>query len=1089
MKCVGLVDRFVKRALLSVMVGVSVLMAVGSAMGAEGSRPRIASVERRGAETVIKVEVPVGVLKLVLEGCQRDDLKGWIPRAVSRIANGETSVTFRLPSDSRLEMFRVRAETTDPLPASFYAGTTNFPGEPATGPLSGGPGGLTRVDNAVVPGAVEDTTRAVVESDIWVLEGDTLYFFNQYRGLQVVDLTQPDAPALKGTFPMPGAGEQMYVLEGQRVALLAHDPCNQWGTDSESAVVIVDASVNPPVEVARMPLKGRIVESRKVGTALYVATETWQASTDGSGSWQSGTWVASFDLSDPAKPVARGTLWFIGSGNVVTATDKFLFVAVTDYSKSWPWRTDLQVVDIADPKGEMAAFAKIALPGRVADKFKIDVLGDVLRVVVEATESATSARWVTMLETYRLADPRAAGPQSYTALDRLELARGERLFATRFDGTRGYVVTFERVDPLWVIDLSDPSDLKVAGELEIPGWSTYLRPMGDRLLTMGVDDARGSRVAVQLFDVTDAARPKLLSKIPLGENASWSEANQDEKAFGVALDAGLLMVPVSEWSGTGGGQGVQLIDLGRDQLTKRGWLKSEDLVPRRATLHHDRLLAVTGRHLVSADVTDRDQPRISAELELAYPVDRVLLVGNYLLEFVGSTMRLRELGADTGPSASINLGGLPVWGAALRGNRLHLVQGQYAEVGWEYDGEKAEWIGHTNNGTVLVSIWDASQLPNLQKLGETKAESGQTWGVELQPLWLRDGLVVWANAASSYNFGWWGGPVFADAALVRGVGMPGFWAPWWRPSSRELLAVDISRETTPVIVSQTRLEGSGNPAGGVFAASQLVFSSRQRVDSEVIGTNDVIETIWVPGEEIIKTNVVIRPDGSTATEIVKDTSGELRTVTNQYPVLRWWSRYELDVVDYSADAANPVRRPSVTLPGTLQGVGKGGALLYTTATRNPEGKENQQVWLEASAYDGVEVRLVDSVVVADLSSSETQAMIFRDDLAYVARGGWNDAARQRLEVWALSGSGKWVAGADLKLSAAPGELHLYGDMLLARNGSALDLFGLSNPAQPVRLPVLNQPGCFGGDLNRADGDSARGLWMPLGDYGAVRVGP
>jgi hypothetical protein len=137
----------------------------------------------------------------------------------------------------------------------------------------------------------------------------------------------------------------------------------------------------------------------------------------------------------------------------------------------------------------------------------------------------------------------------------------------------------------------------------------------------------------------------------------------------------------------------------------------------------------------------------------------------------------------------------------------------------------------------------------------------------------------------------------------------------------------------------------------------------------------------------------------------------------------------------------------------------------------------------------VEVRLVDSVVIADLTLNETQALTLRDDVAYVARGGWNDTARQRLEVWALNDTGKWATGAEFKLSAAPGELHLFRDLLLARNGSALDLFGLADPARPVVLPVLNQPGCFGGDLNHADGDASRGLWIPLGDYGAVRVGP
>jgi uncharacterized secreted protein with C-terminal beta-propeller domain len=138
--------------------------------------------------------------------------------------------------------------------------------------------------------------------------------------------------------------------------------------------------------------------------------------------------------------------------------------------------------------------------------------------------------------------------------------------------------------------------------LEVPGWSTFIRPLGDRLLTLGVDDARGWRVSVQLFDVSNPARPLLIDREPLGEDSSWSEANQDEKAFGIFPEAGLLLVPVSEWKNDGGAHGVQLLDFGRDTLAKRGLLASDEVVPRRATLRGERVLAVSGRELVTADV-------------------------------------------------------------------------------------------------------------------------------------------------------------------------------------------------------------------------------------------------------------------------------------------------------------------------------------------------------------------------------------------------------------------------------------------------------------------------------------------------------
>ena len=105
----------------------------------------------------------------------------------------------------------------------------------------------------------------------------------------------------------------------------------------------------------------------------------------------------------------------------------------------------------------------------------------------------------------------------------------------RFIGDVGYVVTFRQTDPLYTLDLADPANPRVLGELKIPGYSAYLHPVGDDLL-LGVgqeatDDGRIQGLQLSLFDVSDLARPVRLQKAQLGERWSSSAAEWDHHAF------------------------------------------------------------------------------------------------------------------------------------------------------------------------------------------------------------------------------------------------------------------------------------------------------------------------------------------------------------------------------------------------------------------------------------------------------------------------------------------------------------------------------------------------------------------------------
>ncbi len=112
---------------------------------------------------------------------------------------------------------------------------------------------------------------------------------------------------------------------------------------------------------------------------------------------------------------------------------------------------------------------------------------------------------------------------------------GEDIFSVRFVGEQAYIVTFMRTDPLYVLDLSDTANPQIAGELEVPGFSTYLHPIGDRYLLGIGQDANDEGVArgikASLFDVRDMSSPELIGSETFGSRGSWSPALYDLRAI------------------------------------------------------------------------------------------------------------------------------------------------------------------------------------------------------------------------------------------------------------------------------------------------------------------------------------------------------------------------------------------------------------------------------------------------------------------------------------------------------------------------------------------------------------------------------
>jgi uncharacterized secreted protein with C-terminal beta-propeller domain len=145
--------------------------------------------------------------------------------------------------------------------------------------------------------------------------------------------------------------------------------------------------------------------------------------------------------------------------------------------------SSIQVVDISDPAGTMVEGAVVQTEGQITSRWQMDEYEGVLRVISQSAPGAPQAPPV--VQTYRVASAAQVTPLGRTAL----VLPNERevLDSARFDGPRAYTITAERLDPLFIIDLSDPAQPRQRGELEMPGFVYRMVPQGERVIGLGFE--------------------------------------------------------------------------------------------------------------------------------------------------------------------------------------------------------------------------------------------------------------------------------------------------------------------------------------------------------------------------------------------------------------------------------------------------------------------------------------------------------------------------------------------------------------------------------------------------------------------------
>ena len=334
---------------------------------------------------------------------------------------------------------------------------------------------------------------------------------------------------------------------------------------------------------------------------------------------QSMVTIVSIDSANPSASsgFTSSVASLVGSsGTTVYMTPDALYLATAQERYSgFSSSTDTRIDRFSVTGAELAWQATGTVPGTLINQFAMDEQGGYLRVATYTWSSQwAGGTWATVndsgvhvLET--------AGSSLDVVGSVTGLAPGEQLYAVRFAGDTAYLVTFLRTDPLFAIDLRDPTAPVVEGELVIPGFSNYLQSIGDGLLLgIGQENEPGTwntRMHVSVFDVSEGANLSLIERQFLDETAQWSssDAQFDHHALLYSAQDGLLVVPLTA-SGydpqTGEyryDQSLHILRVGADGVEQLGRIHADGPVLRTVRIG-DVLYAVGETDVVAYSLTD-----------------------------------------------------------------------------------------------------------------------------------------------------------------------------------------------------------------------------------------------------------------------------------------------------------------------------------------------------------------------------------------------------------------------------------------------------------------------------------------------------
>ena len=269
--------------------------------------------------------------------------------------------------------------------------------------------------------------------------------------------------------------------------------------------------------------------------------------------------VAGIDITDESQNVSREV--YLGSGTNVYSSAENLYVATTtrepyqitsEFDHYVPPHEKTRIYKFELDDGEVNYQSQGEVPGTILNQFSMDEYDDHFRVAT--TESPRFWGWRDEGSNVSKNNIFVLDNELKQVGEIRDIAPGERIYSARFMGKKGYLVTFRKIDPFFVIDLADHENPEILGKLKIPGYSDYLHPYDENhIIGFGKDTEsdktdtfswyQGFKMAV--FDVTDVENPKELFKEVIGDRGTDSELLRNHKALLFSKTKNLLAFPIT----------------------------------------------------------------------------------------------------------------------------------------------------------------------------------------------------------------------------------------------------------------------------------------------------------------------------------------------------------------------------------------------------------------------------------------------------------------------------------------------------------------------------------------------------------------
>jgi uncharacterized secreted protein with C-terminal beta-propeller domain len=891
--------------------------------------------------------------------------KSWVNFKTLSVKAAPATLRLTLPKDYAKSSWRATgskvaiAATKQKYPSKFFAGKKAFGETLASSYTKDAPGGVIKSSGGVAltttAGVVNSpsvaassdakttssTANSVEESDIWKADGSTVYFFNQLRGLQVLDLTDPAEPTLMASYRLPAKGQDMYIVPGLgavRYAVLLTREYEQGSWVQQTGVQVIKVNGSSAKLVSSMKVAGWLADSRLVGTRIYLATQQW--------SWSSSANTDAVTLNDIVLDTSSGSVSLAkthavkGNWPTISAGNDWLAVTQSDWSD---WQSSwITLFSLGANGATKMTQSPIKLFGRLDNKYYVQF--------ERGTLSTVSQRgwWndqQVVLENFNT---------SGSKIGAVEIMKNENLMSARFAGDKAYVVTFRQTDPLFVVDLSNATNPVIAGHLEVPGFSTHIEPIGDKLFTIGFENGK---VATSIFDVSDPSHPAISTngRVVLDGTWGYSAASYNDKALKVLPENGLALIPYTSYDSSAGSNSsyIQIlkIDVAGGKLIKGGVI-THRFDPLRASLVNGVLASISQKELVTASLPKNGNPTLLSDLLLAWPVNRVLTTAKHLIQieegssplwwgWYGSgaaTVRVSPLNDPDSGLTEVPLGKGVVKDAILRGNSLIILrQNPDNNPSWGW-GWYAPTI-QTNNAspTLSLDIYDASRLPDLKLSGSASIQlPGSEAAWDLSRLLFpssKSAVVVAQPQARGFR---WGGAVITlvEDTLPILTTLP---ATGTLVGAGTLSVTNLSTNSTAKlstnasnVIAQSNASVA-NVAIGRLAASPLIascmpypFGGYQPPQS----TNPAVAVVFQVENPVAPVaHPVVPLTDTNATPVVSSVAGGGMLIygyaVKEKPLADGTelstSQHALRILDLN-DPATPILGPALALPGRLAGV-------------------------------------------------------------------------------------------------------------------------------------------------------------------------